>query len=221
MTLSRIAVVVGVLVALAATAVIAILLTLRTMPAGTPAVPEATTAAPEATMPAATPAARAAAADEPLKIAVVDVGKVFNESSAVKDINTQLRPFLESFRAEAAKVEQELSEAQAELARRQATVLTNDAYAEERRKLEERALGAQDEMLKRKRGLDQTKATAMRQVETTLNNIVLEIFTERKLYLILTRDQTAFFNPSLDITDEVIKRLDRQLPTVKIDIPVN
>jgi outer membrane protein len=170
---------------------------------------------------AAMPATRAATAEEPLKIAVVDVGKVFNESSAVKDINSQLRPFLESFRAEAVKVEQELSEAQAELARRQATVLTNDAYAEERRKLEERALGAQDEMLKRKRGLDQTKATAMRQVETTLNNIVLQIFTERKLYLILRRDQTAFFNPSLDITDEVLKRLDRQLPTVKIDIPVN
>jgi hypothetical protein len=67
-------------------------------------------------------------------------------------------------------------------------------------------------MLGRKRSLDQTQAAAMRQVETTLNNTVAEIFTERKLSLILRRDQTAFFNPSMDITEEVIKRLDQRLP---------
>lgn len=222
MTLSRIAVVVGVLVALAATAVIAIVLALRTMPgtmpAETPAVPEATTAAPEATMPAAAPTAPAAAG-EPLNLAVVDVGKVFRESAAVKSINGQLRPYLEGFRTDAAKVERELRDSQEELARRQATSLTNEAYTAERRDLEQRALEAQDTMLGRKRALDQAQAAAMRQVETTLNNIVAKIFTERKLTLILRRDQTAFFNPALDITEDVIGRLDKELPTVEIAAP--
>ncbi|MGF1640769.1 MAG: OmpH family outer membrane protein [Rhodospirillales bacterium] len=161
------------------------------------------------------------AALEPLKIAVVDVGKVINESAAVKSINAQLRPHLEGFRADAGKVEDELRQAQEELARRLTTVFPADAYDEERRQLEQRALGAQDEMLRRKRALDQTQAAAMRQVETALNDIVLQIFTERQLSLILRRDQTAFFNPALDITDEVVKRLDEQLPTVKIDRPLN
>ena len=58
----------------------------------------------------------------------------------------------------------------------------------------------------------------MRKVETTLHNTVAEIFTERKLILILRRDQTAFFNPSMDITDDVIERLDQRLPTVEIAI---
>jgi Skp family chaperone for outer membrane proteins len=235
MTFPRIAVVVGVLVALAATAVIAILLTLRTMPEATTAAPEATTAAgrtavpeatsaagsttePEETMPAGTPAAPAAA-DEPLKIAVVDVGMVFRESAAVKSINTQLRPYLESFRADAAKVEQELRDSQDELARRQATVLTPDASVAERHDLEQRALEAQEKVVRRKHSLDQAQTAAMRKVETTLNKIVLQIFTERKLTLILRRDQTAFFNPALDITKEVITRLDQQLPTVEIAAP--
>jgi Skp family chaperone for outer membrane proteins len=208
MTLSRIAAVVGIVLALAATAVIAILLTLRTMPTGTPAAPEATM-----------PTRRAAAQEEPIRIAVVDVGMVFRESAAVKSINTQLRPYLESFRADAAKVEQELRDSQDELARRQATVLAPDAYAAERRDLEQRALETQEKVVRRKRSLDQAQAAAMRKVETALNKIVLQIFTERKLTLILRRDQTAFFNPALDITKDVITRLDQQLPSVEIAAP--
>jgi Skp family chaperone for outer membrane proteins len=223
MTFPRIALVVGVLVALAATAVIAILLTLRTMPEATTAAPEATTAAgrtaaPEATTAAGIPAAPASA-EEPVKIAVVDVGMVFRESAAVKSINTQLRPYLESFRADAAKVEQELRDSQDELARRQATVLTPDASVAERHDLEQRALEAQEKVVRRKHSLDQAQTAAMRKVEIALNKIVLQIFTERKLTLILRRDQTAFFNPALDITKDVITRLDQQLPTVEIAPP--
>jgi outer membrane protein len=196
MRVPRIVAVAGVLIAVAAAAVVAVYYVLRPIPAKTPAVQEGA-----------------------LKIAVVDVGLVFRESAAVNSINAQLRPYLERFRADAAEAEKELRDTQEELARRQATVSTADVHTAERLELEQRALEAQNKMLGRKRSLDQTQAAAMRQVETTLNNTVAEIFTERKLSLILRRDQTAFFNPSMDITEEVIKRLDQRLPTVEITAP--
>jgi Skp family chaperone for outer membrane proteins len=196
MSVPRIVAVTGILIAVAAAAVVAVYYVLRPIPAKTPAVQEGS-----------------------LKIAVVDVGLVFRESAAVNSINAQLRPYLEKFRADAAEAEKELRDTQEELARRQATVSTADAQTAERLELEQRALEAQNKMLGRKRSLDQTQAAAMRQVETTLNNTVAEIFTERKLSLILRRDQTAFFNPSMDITEEVIKRLDQRLPTVEITAP--
>jgi Skp family chaperone for outer membrane proteins len=196
MSVPRIVAVAGILIAVAAAAVVAVYYVLRPIPAKTPAVQEGS-----------------------LKIAVVDVGLVFRESAAVNSINAQLRPYLERFRADAAEAEKELRDTQEELARRQATVSTADAQTAERLELEQRALEAQNKMLGRKRSLDQTQAAAMRQVETTLNNTVAEIFTERKLSLILRRDQTAFFNPSMDITEEVIKRLDQRLPTVEITAP--
>jgi Skp family chaperone for outer membrane proteins len=196
MSVPRIVAVAGILIAVAAAAVVAVYYVLRPIPAKTPAVQEGS-----------------------LKIAVVDVGLVFRESAAVNSINAQLRPYLERFRADAAEAEKELRDTQEELARRQATVSTADAHTAERLELEQRALEAQNKMLGRKRSLDQTQAAAMRQVETTLNNTVAEIFTERKLSLILRRDQTAFFNPSMDITEEVIKRLDQRLPTVEITAP--
>jgi Skp family chaperone for outer membrane proteins len=196
MSVPRIVAVAGILIAVAAAAVVAVYYVLRPIPAKPPAVQEGS-----------------------LKIAVVDVGLVFRESAAVNSINAQLRPYLERFRADAAEAEKELRDTQEELARRQATVSTADAQTAERLELEQRALEAQNKMLGRKRSLDQTQAAAMRQVETTLNNTVAEIFTERKLSLILRRDQTAFFNPSMDITEEVIKRLDQRLPTVEITAP--
>jgi Skp family chaperone for outer membrane proteins len=198
MSVWRIVAAVGVLIAVATAAVV------TTMYVHTPA----TTTTPTPTVHV-----------ESLKIAVVDVGKVFREAAAVTSINDQLRPFLEKFRADAAEVEKELRDTQDELARSQATALTADAHTTERLELEQRALEAQNKMLGRKRALDQAQTTAMRQVETTLNNTVAEIFTERKLTLILRRDQTAFFNPSMDITEEVVKRLDQRLPTVEITIP--
>jgi Skp family chaperone for outer membrane proteins len=199
MSVWRIVAAVGVLIAVATAAVV------TTMYVHTPAT---TTTTPTPTVQV-----------ESLKIAVVDVGKVFREAAAVTSINDQLRPFLEKFRADAAEVEKELRDTQDELARSQATALTADAHTTERLELEQRALEAQNKMLGRKRALDQAQTTAMRQVETTLNNTVAEIFTERKLTLILRRDQTAFFNPSMDITEEVVKRLDQRLPTVEITIP--
>ena len=198
MSVWRIVAAVGVLIAVATAAVV------TTMYVHTPA----TTTTPTPTVQV-----------ESLKIAVVDVGKVFREAAAVTSINDQLRPFLEKFRADAAEVEKELRDTQDELARSQATALTADAHTTERLELEQRALEAQNKMLGRKRALDQAQTTAMRQVETTLNNTVAEIFTERKLTLILRRDQTAFFNPSMDITEEVVKRLDQRLPTVEITAP--
>ena len=196
MSFPRIAALVAIVLVVGTAAGVAIFYLLKPMPAKTPPVQE-----------------------QAIKIAVVDVGKVFRESAAVESINAQLRPYLERFRADADEVEKELRDTQDELARRQATILPTDAHAAERLELEQRALDAQNKMLGRKRALDQAQATAMRQVETTLNNTVAEIFTERKLTLILRRDQTAFFNPSMDITEEVIKRLDQRLPTVEIAIP--
>jgi len=196
MSVPRVVAVAGILIAVAAAAVAAIIYVLEPMPEKTPAVQE-----------------------QSIKIAVVDVGLVFRESAAVKSINEQLRPHLERFRADAAEVEKELRDTQEELARQQATDSTANAHAVERLELEQRALEAQNKMLGRKRSLDQAQAAAMRQVETTLNNTVAEIFTERKLTLILRRDQTAFFNPSMDITEEVINRLDQRMPTVEIAVP--
>jgi Skp family chaperone for outer membrane proteins len=52
-----------------------------------------------------------------------------------------------------------------------------------------------------------------------LAGIVSAIAKERGLTLILRKDQTLFALPSYEITEEAMKRLDKQLPSVKIGNP--
>ena len=51
-----------------------------------------------------------------------------------------------------------------------------------------------------------------------LKQVVEQLRKERGLNLILRSEQTAYVDPALDITDEVLRRLDQQLPTVTVDI---
>jgi Skp family chaperone for outer membrane proteins len=52
-----------------------------------------------------------------------------------------------------------------------------------------------------------------------LDQVISDIVVERKLVLVLRRDQTVAFAPSLDITEEVLRRLNGILPNVPIAVP--
>lgn len=158
----------------------------------------------------------AAAAD--LKIAILDVERVRRTASAVKAIHSQLGQHVDAYRAETQKEEQDIRSAQEELASKR-TVLSPEAYAEERRKLEEQLVGAQGRVQERRQALERVNAEAMQQVQGVLESIVAEIASDQHLTLILRKDQVVFLSPELEITDQVLQRLDRALPTVRVSDP--
>lgn len=153
-----------------------------------------------------------------LHIAILDVERVRRTASAVKAIHSQLGSHVDAYRAETQKEEQEIRSAQEELARKR-TVLSPEAYAEERRKLEEQLVGAQGRVQERRQALERVNAAAMQQVQGVLESIVSEIASEQNLTLILRKDQVVFLSPDLEITDQVLQRLDQQLPTVRVGDP--
>ncbi len=59
----------------------------------------------------------------------------------------------------------------------------------------------------------------MQQVQDVLSRIVGDVATEQQLTLILRKDQVVFMTPDLEITDQVLQRLDKQLPSVNIGDP--
>ena len=63
------------------------------------------------------------------------------------------------------------------------------------------------------------QVNAARTVETTLRQVIEQLVTERKLMLVLSKSQMMYAAPGLEITDEVLKRLDAKLPTVKVPSP--
>ena len=60
---------------------------------------------------------------------------------------------------------------------------------------------------------------AVKKVEAVLNKIITEVSKELSLGLILRKNQTVLVAKELDITPNVLKRLDTALPTLKVSDP--
>jgi Skp family chaperone for outer membrane proteins len=59
----------------------------------------------------------------------------------------------------------------------------------------------------------------MLQVERSLNEIVASMAEKNGYDVILRLSQVVFVKTNLDITGEVLKELNKKLPTVKVEIP--
>lgn len=152
------------------------------------------------------------------RIAVLDIERVRRNAAAVQGIRTQLSSYLEVFRTETQREEQQIRAAQDELTGKRG-VLPAEGYAEERRQLEGRLVEAQGRVQRRRQALERVNLEAMEQVKQTLEGIVAEIAREQRLDIILRKDQVVFAAPTLDITDDVLRRLDQRLPRVTIGDP--
>jgi outer membrane protein len=153
-----------------------------------------------------------------VRIAVLDIERVRLNAAAVKGIRSKLGTYLDMYRADTQKEEQEIRIAQEELARKRSMVSHED-YAEERKKLEDRLADAQGRVQRRRQALERVNVEAMERVKQALESIVAEVAADRQLTLIIRKDQAVFASPEIEITDDVMKRLDQRLPSVQVSDP--
>ncbi len=153
-----------------------------------------------------------------IPVAVIDVKIILDDAKAVKNIREQITQFGIQFEEEIEKERNEIRTANQELAR-QRTILAPESFAEKRRKFEQRVVEVQRLVQQRQRELDKSRNEAMSAVNKSYTGIVWKIAHERNLAVILRKNQTAYAIPTLDLTKEVLARLDKELPTVKVSNP--
>lgn len=166
------------------------------------------------------PAAPAATAPVPLRIGVIDIEQIRRDATAVKDARDQIATFHNAVQAEIQKEENELREANQELAR-QRTLLAPEAFTEERRKFEARLVEVQRKVQERRQELDDIQNDVMRRMNEAMAEIVVEIAQEQGFGLILRLDQSVFAAQPLLITQPVLDRLNKKLPSIKIAEPAS
>ncbi len=164
----------------------------------------------------------AAAQDaQPARVAILEIHKVLRESLVAADIREQVTRQEKVYQGELAGEEQEVRAASEELARQRA-ILSSDAFAQKQKQLNSRIVALQRGVASRKRELDRVRIAAFKEVEKSLSAIIAEIAKERSLNLILsrvtTRSVVLYADDALNITAEVVKRLDQRLPSVKVPL---
>jgi Skp family chaperone for outer membrane proteins len=148
-------------------------------------------------------------------IAVVDLVVIRRDAAAARSMAQQLESYVVDYQRDIEADEAALRDAQQQLESRQET-LSAGAYAQERRRWELDVAQAQQRFQERRRALDQARAAAWQTVDQTLVRLIRDIAAERKLKVVLHREQTVYAASALDITEEVLRRLDRTLPTVQL-----
>lgn len=161
-------------------------------------------------------AGRAGAVDNPAQaMAVVDFSAVRRDAAASRAIAQKLETYLSAYQSDIEREEGALRDAQEALKRRQAD-LPSEAYAQERRNWEQAVAEAQRRFMRRRQAMDDARAEAWAQVNEALGQVISALAAERQLRIVLRRDQAVWVAPELEVTDEVLRRLNQVLPTVEI-----
>ncbi len=150
-------------------------------------------------------------------IAVVDMQKILTESLAARDIQKQMQTHREKFQKEFSKVEQDLRENQKTLSEQQ-TSLSQEEFAKKRGEFEQKLHETRNTVRNRKQSLDAGFTKAMKDLENEIFKIVESISSEKGYELVLTRSSVFLGSNSLDISDEVMSKLNSSLTKVKLKI---
>ena len=151
-------------------------------------------------------------------LAVVDVQSILRDSKASKSVRPQIEKLRSTYQAAVRERETKLRKSSQDL-QRQRAILSSDAFAKKRRKYEAQARSAQTEFQARKRQLDSAYSAAMGKVQKSMLLATAKIANERKLDLVLPKSIIILSAKDLDITKEVLKRVDKNLPSVKVTMP--
>ncbi len=173
-----------------------------------------------ATIPVKNVSAQAPTGIEAPVVTVLDIGKIRRDAASVKSIREQIVTYQNKVQGEIQKEQEALRTAQQELAKKQ-SLLAPEAFAEERRKFEQRVVGVQKMVQERRRSLEESQNKAMVQVERALNEIVASVAEKNGYDVILRLGQIVYVKTDLDITGIVLQELDKKLPSVQVDLPNN
>lgn len=154
----------------------------------------------------------------PSVVAVIDTQKLLRDAAAFKTARKQLDDLRTRYQGEFAKEEEKLRAEEQEVTRQRA-VLSQDAYEAKRRDFEKKVVDVQRRAQDRSRQLEQSFGGARNDVGKAMRNIVTALAAERGFNVVLEQSQLTYNAPDLDITDEVLKRLDKEMPTVKMTLP--
>ncbi|MBM3523765.1 MAG: OmpH family outer membrane protein [Alphaproteobacteria bacterium] len=154
------------------------------------------------------------------QIVIVDGRLVMTQSQAALGLRQQAERQNTALRADVQRQEAEFKKAQEDL-QRDRTKLAQPAFDQKVRDLQKRMADAQGTLQTRTRSLDRAFAEAEGRIYQAMLQASVEIAQEKSYVLILDKAQVVVVQSQLEITGEILKRVNQKLPTVPLQLPAN
>ncbi len=148
-------------------------------------------------------------------IAIIDLERVRQESSAGKSIESQIFHYRQELAEEVNVVEGEIRERLRSL-KEQETLLTQEGYEKLRQEIEEDSAAYQTRFQNHRRNLDAAYLEAMEHLHSGILEVLGKLIFERHIDVVLDRRQYLVANSSFDISDDVLRELDAILSGIPV-----
>jgi len=154
----------------------------------------------------------------PSVIAIVSTQRLIAQAKAPVSIRNQIEQMRVQAQTQITRSEEAIGAEQQELTR-QRSVLSPQAFQERERAFRQRVSQMQEQVQALQRDLENAYNNAMNEVQTAIRPIYQDTLRARNINIILDASQIIIGERALDITDEVIARLDAALPNVRVQPP--
>ena len=165
-----------------------------------------------------TPPAPAAAPATPttLNILVVDVQSLLQNSKSAKMVRQQIEQKRAEYAKEISQEEQTLRQERDALQRQQSS-LSAEQLNQKGREFQQKVNELDKSVQGKRQALERSNAEALEKIQGAMLKIITELAKDRKANLVFQRSELVLFDQVFDVTDEVLQKLDEQLPTLTVN----
>lgn len=154
-------------------------------------------------------------AEELKSIGIVNIQKIMRESKAASSVSAQLKNKQKAFQSELDAKEKALQQEDQALAK-QRTTLSQEEFSKKAQAFMQKATSARQEIQNKRAQLDKGISGALSKIQETTLAIVQDVAKEKNLDLVISSAQVLYSNDNMDITNEVLNRLNSKLPNVSV-----
>lgn len=166
--------------------------------------------------PAAAPAPAAPTPPTNLAVIVVDVQALLQNSKAAKMVREQI----EGKRAEYAKEishQEEVLRTERDTLQRQQASLSAEQLNTKGREFQAKVNELDRDVQAKRQALERSNADALQKIQEVMVKIITDIAKDRKANLVFQRSELVLFDQGFDVTDQVLQKLDEQMPTLTVN----
>jgi outer membrane protein len=164
----------------------------------------------------ATPAPAPAAGPQTLIVLVVDVQSLLQNSKAAKMVRQQIEQKRNEYAKDISHQEETLKQERDALQRQQSS-LSAEALNQKGREFQQKVNELDRNVQAKRQALEKSNSEALEKIQESMLKIITEIARDKKANLVFQRGELVLFDQQFDVTDEVLRKLDEQLPTLTVN----
>ena len=153
------------------------------------------------------------------RIGLADLNGILRAADANKKVRELLDTQRQKFQDEFSVVEAELQQTERDLMSKR-ELLSADEYDKQIKAFQQRVTQLQQDIQRKRQAIDNAYQKAQSDIRSEALSIIAEIAREMKLDVVVNRDSSLIFLPHLNISDEVLIRLNERTKNARIEIEV-